>query len=130
MPLNKPNVRLIGPVMYSEPFWARMRKSIGLIAPSDWPKLTINPRGPRQSSDAMTVFLPTGSYATVTISPWVISRTRSMKFSRVQPMGWSQPWALASSAFSLLPTVPMTVAPSALARWRCCHVKPGLAVTV
>ena len=52
-------------------------------APEDCPKSTMSPRGARQSSEAKKVSLPTESYTTGTISPLVISLTRSTKFSRV-----------------------------------------------
>jgi hypothetical protein len=51
----------VGRVKKSEPFCAKMPRSTGPTGPEDWPKLTIRPRGRRQSSDFMKVSLPTES---------------------------------------------------------------------
>jgi hypothetical protein len=42
-------------------------------------------------------------------------------------MTWSQPCARASAAFSAEPTVPMTVAPSALSHWQAMSPTPPAA---
>lgn len=42
-------------------------------------------------------------------------------------MTWSQPWARASSAFSSVDTVPMTVSPSSLAHWQTMRPTPPAA---
>ena len=47
--------------------------------------------------------------------------------SRVEMMTWSHPWALAIAAFSSEPTVPMTVAPSALSHWQAISPTPPAA---
>src|SRR5215203_5374274 len=61
----------VGRVKYSDPFWARMLRSIGSTAPEDCPKST-SPRGARQSNEAEKVSLPTESYTTGTMSELVI----------------------------------------------------------
>ena len=53
----------------------------GGTGPEALPKLTIRPKGIRQSSEPSKVSLPTESYTTLTPAPPVISRTRSAKFS-------------------------------------------------
>src|SRR4051794_19135513 len=73
----------VGRVKYSDPFWARMLRSIGSTAPEDCPKSTMSPRGARQSNEAEKVSLPTESYTIGTMSPLVISPTRSTTFSRL-----------------------------------------------
>ena len=62
---------------------ARTLRLIGSTAPEDWPNNTISPRGDKQSNEAEKVSLPTESYTIGTMLPWVISLTRSTKFSRV-----------------------------------------------
>ncbi|MNC87970.1 hypothetical protein D3C83_37490 [compost metagenome] len=89
----------------------------GGTAPEALPKLAIRPSGDRQSSESMKVSLPTPSYTTGTPLPLVISFTRSENFSREVTMTCLQPAFFASATFSSEPTVPMTVAPSALAHW-------------
>jgi len=53
----------------------------GATGPLALPKLTIRPKGRRQSSDCSKVSLPTESYTTFTPCPPVISFTRAAKFS-------------------------------------------------
>ena len=56
-----------------------------------------------------------------------MSRTLAAKSSSDVTIGWSQPWALARSAFSWLPTVPITVAPKCLAHWQAISPTPPAA---
>ena len=67
--------------------------------PEALPKLTISPKGFRQSSEVVKVSRPTLSYTTGTIAPPVICFTRAGMSSLVSS-ACSAPWARISSAFS------------------------------
>ncbi|MNI95558.1 hypothetical protein D3C73_1538420 [compost metagenome] len=73
----------VGRVTYSEPFCARIPRFTPLTAPEALPKLTINPRGCRQSSEVSQVSAPTPSYTTGHFLPSVSSSTRLATSSRL-----------------------------------------------
>ena len=58
------------------------------------------------------------------------SFTRATKSVSDVTMGWSQPCAAASSAFSRVPTVPITVAPRCLAHWQAIVPTPPAAAWI
>src|SRR5215472_8067217 len=91
------------------------RSGTGGTGPEALPKLTIRPRGLRQSSELWNVAAPTESYTTGTPLPPVSALTRSANGSEPSTIS-SAPWARAMLAFSAVLTTPITRAPSASAR--------------
>src|SRR6185436_254870 len=72
-------VASVGRVTKSEPLEARMPRFTGATGPEALPKVTISPRGRRQSSEPSQVALPTPSYTTGTPLPPVSALTCSTK---------------------------------------------------
>ena len=92
------------------------RISNGGGVPEALPKLTSVPNPSKQSSDGRKVSLPTPSNTAETPSGYRRFTSLTKSTSRYNIV-WSQPADRAASAFSALPTVPITVAPRCLDHW-------------
>ena len=113
-----------------DPLALSRRRSSGGTAPEALPKVIIMPNRLRHSIEPSKVALPTPSKTTGTPSPPVISATRFTKSSSLYRITWSHPCSRATSPFSALPTVPITVAPSTLHHWlRIVPMPPAAACT-
>src|SRR5690606_42025625 len=92
---------------YNEPLLFSSARSTPSTGPEALPKLTIRPRGRRQSSEVIQVSLPTPSYTTGSLAPLVSSFTRSATFSVLALITTQAPRSFSTVHFPSLLAVPL-----------------------